>query len=40
MVSTPQELEQLRRVAQENNVFLFEAARNYHEQAQTIIREF
>ncbi len=40
MVSTPQELEQLRRVAQENNVFLFEAARNYHEQAQAIIREF
>ncbi|HEL9638300.1 TPA: Gfo/Idh/MocA family oxidoreductase [Streptococcus suis] len=40
MVSTPQELEQLRRVAQENNVFLFEAARNYHEQARAIIREF
>ncbi|HFI0104212.1 TPA: Gfo/Idh/MocA family protein [Streptococcus suis] len=40
MVSTPQELEQLRRVAQENNVFLFEAARNYHEAAIASIKDF
>lgn len=40
MVSTPQELAQLRQIAQENGVFLFEAARNYHEEAITIIRDF
>ncbi|HEL9633369.1 TPA: Gfo/Idh/MocA family oxidoreductase [Streptococcus suis] len=40
MVSTPQELAQLRQIAQENGVFLFEAARNYHEEAISIIKDF
>lgn len=40
MVSTPQELAQLRQIAKEKNVFLFEAARNYHEEAITIIKDF
>ncbi|HFU4458827.1 TPA: Gfo/Idh/MocA family protein [Streptococcus suis] len=40
MVSTPQELTQLRQIAKENGVFLFEAARNYHEEAITIIKDF
>ncbi|MGU7962564.1 Gfo/Idh/MocA family protein [Streptococcus suis] len=40
MVSTPQELAQLRQIAKENGVFLFEAARNYHEEAITIIKDF
>lgn len=40
MVSTPQELAQLRQIAKENGVFLFEAARNYHEKAIAIIRDF
>ncbi|HFI0621452.1 TPA: Gfo/Idh/MocA family protein [Streptococcus suis] len=40
MVSTPQELVQLRQIANEKNVFLFEAARNYHEEAITIIKDF
>ncbi|HFI0579117.1 TPA: Gfo/Idh/MocA family protein [Streptococcus suis] len=40
MVSTPQELIQLRQIAKENGVFLFEAARNYHEEAITIIKDF
>ncbi|HEM5050752.1 TPA: Gfo/Idh/MocA family oxidoreductase [Streptococcus suis] len=40
MVSTPQELAQLRQIAKENGVFLFEAARNYHEEAIAIIRDF
>ncbi|MGQ7385209.1 Gfo/Idh/MocA family protein [Streptococcus suis] len=40
MVSTPQELAQLRQIANEKNVFLFEAARNYHEEAITIIKDF
>ncbi|HFI0226373.1 TPA: Gfo/Idh/MocA family protein [Streptococcus suis] len=40
MVSTPQELAQLRQIAKENGVFLFEAARNYHEVAIAIIRDF
>ncbi|HFI0164304.1 TPA: Gfo/Idh/MocA family protein [Streptococcus suis] len=40
MVSTPQELAQLRQIAQENGVFLFEAARNYHEEAIEIIKDF
>ncbi|HFU3946658.1 TPA: Gfo/Idh/MocA family protein [Streptococcus suis] len=40
MVSTPTELTQLRQIAKENGVFLFEAARNYHEEAIAIIRDF
>lgn len=40
MVSTPVELAQLRQIAKENGVFLFEAARNYHEEAITIIKDF
>ncbi|HFI0424282.1 TPA: Gfo/Idh/MocA family protein [Streptococcus suis] len=40
MVSTPQELTQLRQIAKENGVFLFEAARNYHEAAIAIIKDF
>ncbi|HEM5989036.1 TPA: Gfo/Idh/MocA family oxidoreductase [Streptococcus suis] len=40
MVSTPQELIQLRQIAKENGVFLFEAARNYHEAAIAIIKDF
>lgn len=40
MVSTPQELAQLRQIAKENGVFLFEATRNYHEEAIAIIRNF
>ncbi|HFU4501329.1 TPA: Gfo/Idh/MocA family protein [Streptococcus suis] len=40
MVSTPQELIQLRQIAKENGVFLFEAARNYHEEAIAIIKDF
>lgn len=40
MVSTPQELAQLRQIAKENGVFLFEAARNYHEEAISIIKDF
>lgn len=40
MVSTPTELAQLRQIAKENGVFLFEAARNYHEEAIAIIRDF
>ncbi|HEM3725700.1 TPA: Gfo/Idh/MocA family oxidoreductase [Streptococcus suis] len=40
MVSTPQELTQLRQIAKENGVYLFEAARNYHEEAITIIKDF
>ncbi|HFU3985628.1 TPA: Gfo/Idh/MocA family protein [Streptococcus suis] len=40
MVSTPQELIQLRQIAKENGVFLFEAARNYHEAAITVIKDF
>ncbi|HFU3843655.1 TPA: Gfo/Idh/MocA family protein [Streptococcus suis] len=40
MVSTPQELIQLRQIAKEKGVFLFEAARNYHEEAITIIKDF
>lgn len=40
MVSTPVELAQLRKIAKENGVFLFEAARNYHEEAITIIKDF
>ncbi|MEG3269122.1 Gfo/Idh/MocA family oxidoreductase [Streptococcus suis] len=40
MVSTPQELAQLRQIAKENGIFLFEAARNYHEEAITIIKDF
>ncbi|HFU4378010.1 TPA: Gfo/Idh/MocA family protein [Streptococcus suis] len=40
MVSTPQELAQLRQIAKEKGVFLFEAARNYHEEAITIIKDF
>ncbi|HFU4116187.1 TPA: Gfo/Idh/MocA family protein [Streptococcus suis] len=40
MVSTPQELIQLRQIAKENGVYLFEAARNYHEEAITIIKDF
>lgn len=39
-VSTPNELKQLRKIATENKVFLFEAARNYHEHAITVIRDF
>ncbi|MFI3060869.1 Gfo/Idh/MocA family protein [Streptococcus suis] len=40
MVSTPVELAQLRQIAKENGIFLFEAARNYHEEAITIIKDF
>lgn len=40
MVSTPAELVQLRSLAQEKQVFLFEAARNYHEAAFDTIRQF
>ncbi|HEM4129981.1 TPA: Gfo/Idh/MocA family oxidoreductase [Streptococcus suis] len=40
MVSTPQELAQLRQISKENGVFLFEAARNYHEEAISIIKDF
>lgn len=40
MVSTPTELTQLRQIAKENGVFLFEAARNYHEEAIAIIKNF
>lgn len=40
MVATPQELAQLRQISKENGVFLFEAARNYHEEAISIIKDF
>ncbi|WP_394404806.1 Gfo/Idh/MocA family protein [Streptococcus sp. 20-1249] len=40
IASTPSELAQLRQLAQENQVFLFEAARNYQENAFQIIRDF
>ncbi|MDG3131732.1 Gfo/Idh/MocA family oxidoreductase [Streptococcus suis] len=40
MVSTPQELAELRNIAKEKGVFLFEAARNYQEKAFAVIRDF
>lgn len=40
MVSTPAELAYLRQLSDEHQVFLFEAARNYQEQAFQIIRNF
>ncbi|TCD46138.1 gfo/Idh/MocA family oxidoreductase [Streptococcus sp. X16XC17] len=40
MVSTLEELAILTKTAQEHNVFLLEAARNYHEKAFATIREF
>lgn len=40
MVSTPAELDILIQTAQQEHVFLFEAARNYHEAAFATIREF
>lgn len=40
MVSTPRELTILRQLAKEKGLFLFEAARNYQEQALSLIRDF
>ncbi len=40
MISTPQELAHLRQIAKEQQVFLFEAARNYHEKAFEVVRDF
>lgn len=40
MVSTPNELCCLRKIAKEKQVFVFEAARNYHEKAFAIVRQF
>ncbi len=40
MVSTPRELQQLRSLAKEKGVFLFEAARNFQEAGFEVIRQF
>lgn len=40
MVSRPDELARLRQIAKEKGIFLFEAARNYQEEAFAIIRDF
>ena len=39
-VTQPQEWKELIQIAQENHRFIFEAARNYHEEAFTIIKNF
>ena len=39
-VTQPQEWQDLVEIAQENQCFIFEAARNYHEEAFTIIKNF
>ncbi|MGR5847721.1 Gfo/Idh/MocA family protein [Streptococcus pneumoniae] len=39
-VTQPQEWQNLVEIAQENQCFIFEAARNYHEEAFTIIKNF
>ena len=39
-VTQPQEWQDLVEIAQENHCFIFEAARNYHEEAFTIIKNF
>ena len=38
-VTQPQEWQDLVEIAQENQCFIFEAARNYHEEAYTIIKK-